>query len=123
MSLIKPSSWRCVPVSRQVRHHLYTEMRDDPAGARKRRGIERACRQIANKETLRLQELRQLQEWVPKAIEALAIGLSAARPGEPAVLPPVAMWKAEQGLVAGLAGLHAINEGLRLLGRARDLVS
>jgi len=72
--------------------------------------------QMANKELLQVDELRQLQEWVPPVVVALSRGLAISR-GLRRLPPGQALADVQEGKVSGPAGIRAIERGLRELDR------
>lgn len=72
--------------------------------------------QMANKELLRVDELRQLGEWVPPVIVALARGLSISRGHR--VSPRRALDEVQTHMISGPAGIRAIERGLLYLDKA-----
>lgn len=75
--------------------------------------------QMKNKELLRVGDLRQLQEWVPPIIVALARGLAISR-GLPRLPAGQALADVEEGKVSGPAGIRAIERGLLEMDRVAE---
>lgn len=71
--------------------------------------------QMKNKEHLRVDELRQLGEWVPPVIVALARGLSISSGKR--VSPRQALDKVQTHAISGPAGIRAIERGLLRMDR------
>lgn len=78
--------------------------------------------QMANKELLRIDELRQLGEWVPPVIVALSRGLAISR-GLRRLPPGQALAEVQDGTISGPAGIRAIERGLLELDRAPEEAS
>lgn len=77
---------------------------------------------IGRQDLLLVGDLRQLQEWVPPVIAALARGLALSR-GLPRLPAGQALADVEEGLVSGPAGIRAIERGLCDLDRAAEEAS